>query len=526
MKRRLFTLIELIVVIVVIGILAAIVIPNVSTMKEQATETAVASNQKNLQTAVDMFMLENNGLTPTKGVPELGEPKTLEIYGLHPEQIRSLPKTEGVYWWLDYNNTVWGSYVDTPKNVVLSTDGTLLSWDTTDGATAYNIYKAKSASVEGTSKGKGLQFFKTYTQSESKAPKVSVEKSDDEIYLVSAIDRHGFETVAVKVKYQNQEYIEPDKEFDIGDSNNSPTPVKSKRLLDEVPIGWIGIYNATDLAAMTKDKKYILMEDIDLNISPYNEGAGWMPKSVSKFNLNGNGLSIKNLYINRPNINNVGLFGHLSSGSKITNLNLVDINITGNLYTGGLIGQMSSGVIVENVSVTGSVVGNSEVGGIAGLMQATGTFNRISQSYVNVKVKAERYAGAIFGVAHYSTSNNQIRDVYAFGEVNATRDSGGLFGSIVGPFTVINAYSVVHVKGNISSSHTKYLYAFTGSNYSLGETVYWDYIASDTPNDGSNGRQKRTTEQMQKQSNYVNWDFENIWKINEGTGYPEFKWQH
>lgn len=527
--KKLFTLIELIVVIVVIGILSAIVIPNVSSMKESANETALNSTQKNLQTAVDTFMLKNNGVSPTKGTPVLGEPKTLEIYGLHPDQIRNLPKDSSIHWWLDHNFTVWGSYADTPKNVALSSDGTSISWEENSEAKSYNIYEVEKAETQSAGKGRHLRLVKPFSPPKNEAPVATVQKADNKTYLVSAIDRYGFETVPVKVNHQTEEYIEPDKDFtaeQAAEQEPEPEPIKSKRLLDEVPTGWIGVYTAQELAAMTSNKKYILMEDIDLNVSPYNTGEGWNGLYVFGFHFDGNGLSIKNLFINKPSYREVGFFRNLSS-SRVKNLNLVNVNVTGSSRVGGLSGHIHSDVILEKVSVTGTINGSVTVGGIVGEMMATNATNQINQSYANVTINASwRTAGAIFGLSTRSSSVNYVNDVYASGQVNAAERSGGLFGEIVGQFTVKNAYSLVYVKGNTPNPYTKNNFPINGSNGFLGDTVYWDYVVSETPNpEQGNQWQRRTTEEMQKQSNYVNWNFNTIWKINEGSGYPELQWQ-
>ena len=54
-KRSGFTLIELIVVIAVLGILAAIVIPNISDFQTQARRVQLTADTRNVQTALDMY---------------------------------------------------------------------------------------------------------------------------------------------------------------------------------------------------------------------------------------------------------------------------------------------------------------------------------------------------------------------------------------------------------------------------------------------------------------------------------------
>lgn len=63
MKRKSnFTLIELIVVIVVLGILAAIVLPNIQSFRKKANKTAKVADLRNIQTAVDMYRSEAEDL--------------------------------------------------------------------------------------------------------------------------------------------------------------------------------------------------------------------------------------------------------------------------------------------------------------------------------------------------------------------------------------------------------------------------------------------------------------------------------
>lgn len=89
--KKNFTLIELIVSIVVIGILAAIVMLNISDLRLQAEETAYAVNSKEVQTAVDRYKLEH-GEYPSTPQPSKDNPQLVEMDKIVPEFIRKEPK--------------------------------------------------------------------------------------------------------------------------------------------------------------------------------------------------------------------------------------------------------------------------------------------------------------------------------------------------------------------------------------------------------------------------------------------------
>jgi prepilin-type N-terminal cleavage/methylation domain-containing protein len=60
-----FTLIELMIVVVVIGILAAVAIPNFIAMQSRANEGAIKANMHTLQMSAEDFSLLNDGNYPT-----------------------------------------------------------------------------------------------------------------------------------------------------------------------------------------------------------------------------------------------------------------------------------------------------------------------------------------------------------------------------------------------------------------------------------------------------------------------------
>ena len=79
MKKRGFTLIELMVVVVIIGILAAIAIPNFVKVIDRAKQASVKANMHTMQTTVEAISIDHMGRYPDAGVDLTGElPKNLK----------------------------------------------------------------------------------------------------------------------------------------------------------------------------------------------------------------------------------------------------------------------------------------------------------------------------------------------------------------------------------------------------------------------------------------------------------------
>ncbi|HIJ71955.1 MAG TPA: prepilin-type N-terminal cleavage/methylation domain-containing protein [Planctomycetes bacterium] len=62
--KRAFTLTEVVIVAAIIGILAAIVIPEFQTYAQQAKEAAAKDNLRILRTAIERYAAEHNGIPP------------------------------------------------------------------------------------------------------------------------------------------------------------------------------------------------------------------------------------------------------------------------------------------------------------------------------------------------------------------------------------------------------------------------------------------------------------------------------
>ncbi len=71
--RKGFTLIELLIVVVIIGILAAIAIPKFANTKQKAYITAMKSDLRNLVTAEEAYFADSSQYTATVAQPEVPE---------------------------------------------------------------------------------------------------------------------------------------------------------------------------------------------------------------------------------------------------------------------------------------------------------------------------------------------------------------------------------------------------------------------------------------------------------------------
>lgn len=62
--RTAFTLVELMIVVAILGILAAIVLPEFQSQSQQAKEAAAKANLKILRDAIERYALDHNGVPP------------------------------------------------------------------------------------------------------------------------------------------------------------------------------------------------------------------------------------------------------------------------------------------------------------------------------------------------------------------------------------------------------------------------------------------------------------------------------
>ena len=153
---------------------------------------------------------------------------------------------------------------------------------------------------------------------------------------------------------------------------------------------------ALQALAFAPSGNFFLTRDIDARAT-----AGWGAKSgvpgftpigtaAAAFNgiLDGQGHRIFGLHIHRPDLDGVGLFGHIGASGIVRGVGLDDLTVTGGNQTGGLAG-MNAGTI-EQCYVQGEVEGIQEVGGLLGENQGS-----ISESYAATSLSASGFGGLV-----------------------------------------------------------------------------------------------------------------------------------
>ncbi len=191
--------------------------------------------------------------------------------------------------------------------------------------------------------------------------------------------------------------------------------------------------------------------DIDSADDYWNSGAGWAPIGdyFESFTatFDGDGHTVSNLFIKFPGSSNffpAGLFGLIDDG-VVRGVGLLDVDVTGGSYVGGLVGFISDGE-VSGSYVTGSVSGDDYVGGLVG-RGGVFVFNDESHSAVTASHSTAQVSGrySVGGLIGLNTGTSDIAASYATGHVSGTEKVGGLVGFNTGPITV--SFATGHVKG-------------------------------------------------------------------------------
>jgi hypothetical protein len=233
--------------------------------------------------------------------------------------------------------------------------------------------------------------------------------------------------------------------------------------------------------------KFVLKNDLDLAAEPNF----YIPYLAGEFD--GNGHTISNLSFNSDFICDIGLFGHLAPGGKVTQVGVEDVNITGVRNVGGLAGSVCNGTVTESYA-SGNVAGDAYTGGLVGCNE----YGTVGNCYSSGTVTGDSSVGGLVGYNQHGTVGN----CYSSGTVTGDSSVGGLVGN-----------SLV---GSVSNS-------------------FWDTETSEQlTSDGGTG--KNTTE-MHDIATFsgVGWDIvavglnetnpAYIWNIVDDETYPFLSWQ-
>jgi hypothetical protein len=172
------------------------------------------------------------------------------------------------------------------------------------------------------------------------------------------------------------------------------------RIANLAHLEWVHTYNRNEavLGIAPGDAHFLLVADINPLEFPIGGGA-----AATNFigNFNGGGRTIT-LNINDTGVGGIGLFRWVGGGGKVHNLNVTGSVTSTTMTTGGVVGSLVGGGIVENVHSSVNVTGTENVGGIAGTV---GT--------------------------NSATPGGIVRNSIATGNVSGTHLVGGIVGNIV-----------------------------------------------------------------------------------------------
>jgi len=319
--------------------------------------------------------------------------------------------------------------------------------------------------------------------------------------------------------------------------------------------------------------KFKLQDDLDLGDHP----GFFIPYLAGQFD--GDGHRIWNLSFDVDFVSQVGLFGNVAVGSKVTRLGVENVDVTGARSVGGLAGTnhgtvsdcYSTGVLRNTRQVGGLVGGNGGtitdsystasvsgfhlVGGLVGGNVATvthsysmgevsgdqnsvgglvgGNTGMISYCYSTGSVSGLNWVGGLVGS---NQDGSAVTDCYSTGSVSGNQYVGGLLGSNGG--SASNSYSIGSVTGSLEVGG---LVGRNGVDGTVSDS-FWDVETSGM--DESAGGTGKSTEEMMSIVTFTDTETEGldepwdimavasgdtntayVWNIVDGLAYPFLSWQ-
>ncbi len=262
---------------------------------------------------------------------------------------------------------------------------------------------------------------------------------------------------------------------------------------------------------------YTLIADIDASGVKFKPIGSQEQPFVGSFD--GQGHVIKNLSINEPYADDVGLFAALAE-AKVVNLVFENAFVKGRWLVGVVAGKAESAFVENVVSYGGRVEGKSYVGGLFGYLKGEFMLTNYSRLGSSGSVLGKEYVGGVVGKVY----SGVLTKVYAESYVRGHVDVGGVVGENHNG-TIKEIYSAGIVVMDEGGYQGGPIAGSVDSDYGYSSCYFDNDILSkvDDYYNIEKGDTARTTEQMMTLANYVGWDFENVWTIDEGKSYPRLK---
>jgi hypothetical protein len=159
-----------------------------------------------------------------------------------------------------------------------------------------------------------------------------------------------------------------------------PVPIHDWHDLDAIRDNPAGRYRLTDDLSIVSPGYWELASKFA------NSGKGWQPIGTSgnpfTGSFDGQGYEISDLFVNRSDENEVGLFGCVDEGGVIQDVEVVNAAVAGKQYVAGVVGN-NSGTLSSSY-FSGSVTGEQCLGGLVG--GNAGTVNNSHYNYDEVLI--------------------------------------------------------------------------------------------------------------------------------------------
>ncbi len=187
-------------------------------------------------------------------------------------------------------------------------------------------------------------------------------------------------------------------------------------------------------------------------------------------------------------------------------------SVSGEMWVGGLVGQVSNSSIISKSSGSGTVSGVMTVGGLVG-----GAFHNgiINQSFTNSVVSGNEYVGGLAGAINGLT----ISQSYSKGTVSG---SGFAIGALVGQ---INSGKMERLFTTASTGRKGGLAGSFNIEELEQSHLYWNTSVYDPIPGGALLGDPMTEEQLKQKSTFREWDFTNTWYMYNGQTFPFLHWE-